>query len=506
MTDPRLLLIDMTPIGGAAAAGSPEAACFCDWRENALLHLRANDEQVLIGAPGAPGAAPAPVAPDEKTAGALLDAFRPEVVLYRPVPYNARLHDFAMMLLERSDAPLALWLTDGWPARLRAQAGADHEWIGAEVETLAGRAGATIAVPGETADVFAGPSHSGTAEKARDISHPDLGAMKSDVKSKLAQVADRLHAGYEPPAQTSVQFDECEFVFGLLQTDEDGKDRQKVMIDVGAHEGASLRSFARAGWRVVAFEPDRKNRRVLEAVAYDLKDVAIRSDAVGATQQRSVPFFRSDVSSGISSLSAFHESHKQAAHVDVTTLDAALKEEGVAAVDFLKIDVEGHEMDVLDGFDIRHMRPRAIVAEFEDAKTTQLSDAAKRYTMADLADRLVAAGYAVWVSEWRPIQQYGAVHEWRRLRRYPCEAAPGGWGNLIALLAPPPQAVMDAAFAAALTGAASGAGAQAALAAIAPQEANSLRRRISRWIWTNYPHIAIRLRFLLQAFRGWRRA
>ena len=39
--------------------------------------------------------------------------------------------------------------------------------------------------------------------------------------------------------------------------------RRGVMIDVGAHFGASMRLFLNNGWRVFAFEPSDKNRQVL---------------------------------------------------------------------------------------------------------------------------------------------------------------------------------------------------------------------------------------------------
>ena len=38
-----------------------------------------------------------------------------------------------------------------------------------------------------------------------------------------------------------------------------------VMLDVGAHVGASLHLFDLSGWTIHAFEPDPANRAVLEA-------------------------------------------------------------------------------------------------------------------------------------------------------------------------------------------------------------------------------------------------
>jgi FkbM family methyltransferase len=53
-----------------------------------------------------------------------------------------------------------------------------------------------------------------------------------------------------------------------------------------------------------------------------------------------------------------------AIEVPVRTLDEILVEAGASPpIDFLSIDVEGHEADVLDGFDLLRWRPRLILIE-----------------------------------------------------------------------------------------------------------------------------------------------
>jgi len=49
--------------------------------------------------------------------------------------------------------------------------------------------------------------------------------------------------------------------------------------------------------------------------------------------------------------------------VPVRTLDDILVAAGAAQIDFISIDVEGHELDVLDGFDLSRWQPRLIVIE-----------------------------------------------------------------------------------------------------------------------------------------------
>jgi FkbM family methyltransferase len=49
--------------------------------------------------------------------------------------------------------------------------------------------------------------------------------------------------------------------------------------------------------------------------------------------------------------------------VPTRTLDQVLIEAGAQSIDFISIDVEGHELDVLDGFDLERWRPRLILVE-----------------------------------------------------------------------------------------------------------------------------------------------
>ena len=63
-----------------------------------------------------------------------------------------------------------------------------------------------------------------------------------------------------------------------------------------------------------------------------------------------MPFFTSGVSSGISGLSSFHPSHKESQRADLATLSDFISKEDIAQVDFLKIDTEGFDLFVLQGF------------------------------------------------------------------------------------------------------------------------------------------------------------
>ena len=206
-----------------------------------------------------------------------------------------------------------------------------------------------------------------------------------------------------------------------------------TMIDVGAHQGSALMPFLNMGWSIYAFEPDDNNRTNLirKLSGHDkAHQVILDNRCVGNKTQQGVTFFTSNQSTGISGLSAFHPSHKEAYKVDVITLRDYFAGKEMPKVDFLKVDTEGYDLFVLQGYPWERGKPVIIECEFENAKTTPLG-----YSFHDIARFLVEKGYAVYVSEWHPIVRYGARHNWRRLARYPCELIDtNGWGNLIAFL------------------------------------------------------------------------
>jgi len=203
-----------------------------------------------------------------------------------------------------------------------------------------------------------------------------------------------------------------------------------TMVDVGAHYGSALRPFVRNGWQVFAFEPDAKNRAHLLAEFAGFPSLKVDPRAVSDQPKTGVTFYRSDVSTGISGLSAFDPSHRAEDRIDVTTLGEFLDANKIASLDFLKIDTEGHDLFVLRGVPWTRLRPRLVLCEFENRKTEPLG-----YRYEDLAGFLVDQGYNVIASEWYPIARYGVTHRWRQFSEGapPPMSDPAGWGNLLAV-------------------------------------------------------------------------
>ena len=198
-----------------------------------------------------------------------------------------------------------------------------------------------------------------------------------------------------------------------------------TMLDVGAHQGLSMAPFLQRGWEVYGFEPDPANRAILSSRC---PDATIDPRAVSEVDGETVQLFTSAISAGISTLSPFHETHAATTTVRTVRLDTFIREHQIDQVDFLKTDIEGFDLIALRTFPWETHHPRAVVCEFEDRKTTPLG-----YSSRDTADFLADKGYAVLVSEWYPVVEYGGRHRWRRFERYPTQIDSRSWGNFIAV-------------------------------------------------------------------------
>jgi len=243
-----------------------------------------------------------------------------------------------------------------------------------------------------------------------------------NLKAKVRTLASRyLRIGRPVPNETEMAFE--------LLTSITPRIKRGVMLDVGAHFGSALTPFAEHGWQIFAFEPDPCNRERLVKSFGSFPNVHIDPRGVSDEPRENVDFYTSKVSTGISGLSAFHPSHVATARVALTTLARFCAETRTHHVDFLKIDTEGFDLFVLRGFPWNLTRPRVIICEFEDAKTVPLG-----YSFKDLEHFLLEKGYRLVVSEWYPIKEYGAIHDWRCFKEYPCELEdPKAWGNIIAV-------------------------------------------------------------------------
>ena len=148
-------------------------------------------------------------------------------------------------------------------------------------------------------------------------------------------------------------------------------------LDVGACHpviDSITYAFYRRGWRGINVEPDPSMHTRLEAVRP--RDINLQ----GAVSQHSgeATFYRCPRHLPLSTMnpkvaSELKESGVpiQQESIEVTTLSHIFSEHAPEQVDFLKVDVEGHEHEVLLGNDWERFRPIIVVVEATHPRTTE---------------------------------------------------------------------------------------------------------------------------------------
>jgi FkbM family methyltransferase len=124
--------------------------------------------------------------------------------------------------------------------------------------------------------------------------------------------------------------------------------RKCLCFDVGANIGEKTEALLTAGYSVVAFEPQADCVMEIKARCDRFgESFRVKQSAVGARVGESILHVRS--TRGLSSLSDDWNQGEIETHVTVpvTTLDTAIAEFGVPG--YVKIDVEGWEIEVLKG-------------------------------------------------------------------------------------------------------------------------------------------------------------
>lgn len=142
-----------------------------------------------------------------------------------------------------------------------------------------------------------------------------------------------------------------------------------------------------AKWRIVAFQPDRKNRDELSRVYVVFPNVSTDSREISDKEDDGRPFYDNRASSGISGMLASDQSHQPAGTISMTTLGHVINEYNLEEINFLKIDTEGLDVLVLRGLPDM-IAPEVIICEFEDRKSEALG-----YDYSDLARELEKCRY-----------------------------------------------------------------------------------------------------------------
>ncbi|WP_376803601.1 FkbM family methyltransferase [Candidatus Raskinella chloraquaticus] len=140
-------------------------------------------------------------------------------------------------------------------------------------------------------------------------------------------------------------------------------------IDVGGGhpvaDNVSLHFYAK-GWRGLVIEPQAR----LAAIHRALRPRDIVIEGLVGREQGEALFHQVARFHGFSTTISTHAAaaaelgaNVEASHKPVTTLAKLCEDHDITMIDFLKVDVEGAEADVLAGADLARFRPRVIIVE-----------------------------------------------------------------------------------------------------------------------------------------------
>jgi FkbM family methyltransferase len=172
-------------------------------------------------------------------------------------------------------------------------------------------------------------------------------------------------------------------------------------IDVGANYGVYTYALARAGARVEAFEPIPECLRVL--TAYRSPRVRVHATALSSTNGSAdlhIPVLGARQEFGRASLRSLGTEYRTL-RVPLRQLD----EFGFSDVSLIKIDVEGHEMDVLQG-------ARETIANSRPVLVVEVDDSFLSYPAIRVFETIHGfdyAGFFLWQGQARPVDELPQV-------------------------------------------------------------------------------------------------
>ncbi|MBZ5684385.1 MAG: FkbM family methyltransferase [Acidobacteriia bacterium] len=137
-----------------------------------------------------------------------------------------------------------------------------------------------------------------------------------------------------------------------------------VVIDVGAYIGEWTRSFKRIfpGARILMVEPQPGHSDRLRAVSAAFNGIELASVLLGAQERGNVPFHLCESASSVLMESA-KPPGVSTISVPMTTLDKVTANTVFARPDFIKLDVQGYELEVLRGGTVALVSVEAVLME-----------------------------------------------------------------------------------------------------------------------------------------------
>jgi FkbM family methyltransferase len=163
------------------------------------------------------------------------------------------------------------------------------------------------------------------------------------------------------------------------------------VVDVGAHIGSFSVVAARTAIKVLAFEPEPENFQMLKKniELNNLKNILPYQMAVsGCNGYQDIYIFK-DGGTGSHSLYTREQRDLMKKSVQTTSVLGIIEKEGLPVIDFLKLDCEGAEHDILKNMSLETaVKIRAIAMETHGVNPE---------SSVNIPGRLKELGFQVWV-------------------------------------------------------------------------------------------------------------
>ena len=155
---------------------------------------------------------------------------------------------------------------------------------------------------------------------------------------------------------------ESELVWQFFDSRTDG-----FFVDIGANDpqrGSQSWMLEERGWRGILIEPQARLCERLRQARPRSQVFQVACGAPGAPAEMTFFTAATPGHSGlVKNLVDATTNYVGTEMVKVKTLDAVLAEAGNPAIDFVTMDVEGTQFDVLRGFDLQRHRPKLLLVE-----------------------------------------------------------------------------------------------------------------------------------------------
>ena len=144
-------------------------------------------------------------------------------------------------------------------------------------------------------------------------------------------------------------------------------------VDVGCQNPISNNNtyslYKNKNWNGINIDLDQNNIDLFNLVRK--RDVNIKAAISSGNYKKKLYFYhnKSAINTIEKKISKFQQAKvKKIININTITLDQLLLKQKIKKIDFLTVDVEGHEIEVLKGFNIKKYSPDMVVIEFLDLK------------------------------------------------------------------------------------------------------------------------------------------